>query len=246
MDYNTPLIEGQFLKRYKRFFADVRIGNKVEVAHVPNTGSLIGLCDTPHPCRVSPSTNPERKLKFTLEQIQTDTSWVGVNTHRANDLAFEAFNSKLVTHWHNYNTCSREVKINAETRLDLKLSSNIQNSAPRFIEVKSVTLARSQSTEKSSEIEKTALFPDAVTTRGQKHLTELMRLQSQGLQTELLFVVQRNDCCSFAPAVDIDAAYARLLRMAADSGVKLTAYPVTMSERHILLDSKNEIPIIIS
>lgn len=236
MDYNTPLIEGQFLKRYKRFFADVQIGKKIEVAHVPNTGSLRGVCDAPRLCRVSLSSNPARKLKFTLEQVQTDTSWVGVNTHQANDLAWEAFQLKRIPHWQNYTTGTREIKINVETRLDMKFTNKTPGAAVYFVEVKSVTLAR----------QAVALFPDAETTRGQKHLTELMRLRSQGAQTELLFVVQRQDCRSFSPADDIDPEYGRLLRAAATCGVKLTAYVTKFSAKDISLDPKNEIPIVLS
>lgn len=232
MDYNTPLIDGRFLKRYKRFFADVLIGDKKVVAHVPNTGSLKGVCDQHHNCRVQPNDNPERKLKYTLEQVQTETSWVGVNTHRANELAWEAFLNKKIPHWRSFGDGAREVKISPETRLDLKL---VGAAREHFVEVKSVTLARSDSNKK------TALFPDAVTTRGQKHLIELLKLQKQGATAELFFVVQRTDCTKMDSADDIDPEYGRLLRECYREGVKISAYPVFLEKNRIELDPFHEL-----
>jgi sugar fermentation stimulation protein A len=231
MDYNTPLIDGHFLKRYKRFFADVMIDkNETVIAHVANTGSLKGLCDKPRPCRLSPSTNPERKLKFTLEQIKTETSWVGVNTHLANQLAWEAFTSKSIPHWLAYSDAVREVKISKETRLDMKLCGPRE----RFIEVKSVTLAENG----------VALFPDGVTTRGQKHLEELMKLVNQGASAELVFVIQRSDCLQFQAATAIDPEYARLLKQASQSGVQISAYAVDMNERSIAINTSHQVQVL--
>jgi sugar fermentation stimulation protein A len=230
MDYNSPLLEGQLIKRYKRFFADVRLDGKIVVAHVPNTGSLKGICDAAHPCRLQPSDNPERKLKFTLEQVKTETSWVGVNTHIANTLAWEAYTGKKIPHWAAYSDGVREVKINDTSRLDMKLTNGKKN---LFIEVKSVTLA-----------EKTiAYFPDAVTARGQKHLLELIELKKQGHETELLFVIQREDCKIFRPADAIDPEYGRLLRLAHKSGVKITAYPTRLLDKKIELNTDKKIRI---
>lgn len=231
MDYNSPLIDGQFLKRYKRFFADVKLGNEIVVAHVPNTGSLKSVCDKERPCRLSPSTNPERKLKFTLEQVKTDTSWVGVNTHKANELGWEAFQLKLVPHWQNYKDAVREVKISKETRLDMKLIGNKEH----FVEIKSVTLAK----------DGVAMFPDAETTRGQKHLDELVRLVQEGAEAELLFVVQRTDCDRFAPADDIDPVYGQKLRQAIAAGVKVSAYPVEISATRIQINTQKPLLLLV-
>jgi sugar fermentation stimulation protein A len=227
MDYNSTLVEGRFLKRYKRFFADVQIGNEQLTAHVPNTGSLKGVCEQNRLCRLQRSDNPERKLKWTLEQVETPTSWVGVNTHSANTLVWEAINTKSVPEWRHFSHAIREVKINTETRLDFKLSSSEKS---HFIEVKSVTLAEGS----------LALFPDAVTTRGQKHIEELMRLIQQGASAELLFVVQRTDCVAFSPAHSIDPEYGRLLVEAAKNGLTVKAKPAFLSESRLLLQgSKN-------
>lgn len=233
MDYNTPLIEGLFLKRYKRFFADIKIDGKVEVAHVPNTGSLKGICQELQACRVMPSSNPERKLKFTLEQLKLPSSWVGVNTHRANEIAWEAFINKQIPHWKIYNDGAREVKISAESRLDIKLSNS---KGAHFVEVKSVTLAEKN----------LALFPDAVTTRGQKHLNELMRLKNEGATAELLFIVQREDCTQFSPAQAIDFEYTRLLIEARNAGVKITIYPATLSSDRLVLNCNQELKLLLA
>ncbi|MCB0350261.1 MAG: DNA/RNA nuclease SfsA [Bdellovibrionales bacterium] len=233
MDYNTPLLEGQFLKRYKRFFADVKLGDEIVTAHVPNTGSLKGICDQPRNCRVQPSDNPARKLKFTLEQVELPTSWVGVNTHRANELAWEAFTHKKIPHWREFNEGAREVKINSESRLDMKLTSG---ESSLFIEVKSVTMAEGL----------VAQFPDAVTTRGQKHLIELMKIKNDGALAELLFVVQRNDCHEFSPAKQIDPEYAKLLLEAQRCGVKISAYATTLTSDRAEIDSSHELKLLLT
>lgn len=234
MDYNQPLIEGQFLKRYKRFFADVQLGGEIVVAHVPNTGSLKGICDQPRPCRVLKNDDPTRKLKYTLEQVKTDTSWVGVNTHRANEIVWEAFQRKMIPHWAEYQDGSREVKISAETRLDMKLTSS--QKPEHFVEVKSVTLAEGEC----------ALFPDAVTTRGQKHIRELIELQKAGHTTELFFLVQRTDCVTFAAAQNIDPEYAELLTKAHSAGVKISIYPAILMNNRIELNAEKNLKLLLS
>ncbi len=244
MTYPAPLIEAQFLKRYKRFFADVRLASgETVVAHVPNTGSLRGVCDagtkTPLPCRILKSNDPKRKLAYTLEQVQVNNVWVGVNTHRANEFAWQAFADKLISHWAPYTDGAREVKISDESRLDLRLE-NKKTGHAHFVEVKSVTLARSQNKKSSC----TALFPDSETTRGQKHLRDLMRLQLEpNTTTEILFVVQRSDCLDFAPAEDIDPEYARLLREAQAAGVQISAYPVRLTAVGAELDGRSLLTI---
>jgi sugar fermentation stimulation protein A len=235
MHYNTPLIEAQFLKRYKRFFADFAIGKEVEVAHVPNTGSLKGICDAQRPCRVQKNDNPARKLKFTLEQVQTESSWVGVNTQTANMLAFEAFEKKIIPHWLKYQNIQKEVKINSESRLDLKLFNS--SGEPHFVEVKSVTGRYKNGT---------AYFPDAATVRGQKHLNELMHLQNSGATTEMLFIVQRSDCSTFTPAYDIDPVYGQLLEKAYNAGVKISVYPALLNSDRIELNTASELKVIFS
>jgi sugar fermentation stimulation protein A len=231
LKYNQRLIEGVFLKRYKRFFADVELGigneKKVEVAHIANTGSMKSLNNPGSPCLVSPATNPERKLRYSLEAIRATTgAWVGVNTSLPNHLVQEAFENNKISHWLSYDEFKREVKINSETRLDAMLTKGKHK---HYVEVKSVTMA--------SVIEgrQIAQFPDAETERGQKHLRELMSLLQQGHSAEIFFVVQRGDCEEFRPADDIDPEYGQLLRDAAKAGVVISAYKFQVDPEGITL-----------
>ncbi len=223
MDFETPLIEGKIIKRYKRFFADVLINGKEETAHVPNTGSMIGLKEQGMSCLVSSSNNPKRKLKYTLEMVKATNSWVGVNTQRPNKLVKELFLNQPLDHWKKYSQIKSEVKISKESRLDIALFNtkvlkpkySFQDFSPKdchLIEIKNVTLAKGA----------VALFPDAVTLRGQKHLRDLIELKAKGYATEIVFVIQRTDCKTFAPADEIDPEYGKLLRKAQKSGVLIT------------------------
>ncbi len=225
-------ITAKFLKRYKRFFADVELissfdvpalqahfeKSSIQVAHVANTGSLKSVLNQGALCLILPSDNPERKLKFTLEALQVvDTmgrkTWVGINTSYPNQLAQWAFENRFFSHWQDYDQMKPEYKISKETRLDLMLS-NSKNGHQHFVEVKNVTLKNENGM---------AEFPDAVTERGQKHLIELMNLKSQGHTAEILFVIQRSDITGFQPAESIDPEYAKLLKQAQTNGVKVTA-----------------------
>lgn len=224
------MLEGKFLKRYKRFFADFELNGKLEVAHVANTGSMKS-CNLPgSACLVSPSSNPERKLKFTLEAIKAPTgSWVGVNTSRPNQMVKKAFEEKLFPHWKVFDHIQAEVKINSETRLDFLLSNE---KTKRYVEVKNVTLAE------SINGQLWALFPDAVTERGQKHLKELMHLMDQGFEAEIVFIVQRQDCQGFAPADKIDPEYGKLFRLACEKGLVVSAFQVDISPEGFKLTAK--------
>lgn len=247
MRYAEPLIKGKFLKRYKRFFADVEIDGEVVTAHTPNTGSMKGCLFEGADCYVSFKDDPKRKLKYTLEQLHTPTSWVGVHTGHPNKLAKEAFDDKLLPHWKGYDFARPEVKINEKTRIDLALwkkqpgleeikkwnVSLLDEFKFHIVEVKNVTLAKDD----------TALFPDAVTTRGQKHLQELIDLIQKGHTCELLFTVQRSDTDIFSPATEIDPEYSRLLKEAKKAGVKLSPYVIDITPEEIRLNPKKLLPI---
>jgi sugar fermentation stimulation protein A len=237
MKFEKPLIEGTLLKRYKRFFADVEINGEVVVAHVPNTGSMKGCSEPGSPCLVSPASNPERKLRYTLEMVKTPTSWVGVNTSHPNHLVKELWAAKTLEHWNEFDTCQMEVKLHKETRLDmalwhsrhgkvLKAGKLTEHQPPlHFIEVKNVSLADNEQ----------ARFPDAVTDRGQKHLRELMELMDKGFTCELVFVIQRQDIKTFSPADDIDPEYGKLLREAHNKGLIVTPLACALSPDGIAL-----------
>jgi sugar fermentation stimulation protein A len=224
MDFKDPLFEGTFLRRYKRFFADIKYKGETIVAHVPNTGSMKGLIESERPCKFTFVDDPKRTLKYTLQMVKDESSWVGVNTHLPNAIVAEAFEEKLIAHWHAYTKCQREVKISDESRIDLVLSND---TSTHYVEVKNVTLA---DTEKNL-----ALFPDAKTERGRKHLHELEKLMDQGHTAEMLFLVQRTDCKTFSPAHDIDPAYAKVLKEVMRAGVLVSVYPVDFLENGIKL-----------
>lgn len=227
MKFTKKLHEGIFLKRYKRFFADIEWQGQQVTAHVPNTGSMKGVNNPGQLCLFSESDNPERKLKYTLEMIKAPTgTWVGVNTSTPNAIVKETL-SRVVgregivgafAEWSHFDELKPEFKISAETRLDFALKKK-NTEKMHFIEVKNVTLAEGA----------VAKFPDAVSERGQKHLTELMQLMDQGHTAELVFTIQRRDCSSFSPADDIDPEYGRLLREAFHKGVKITPLVVDLS-----------------
>lgn len=238
MKYNRHLDEGVFLKRYKRFFADIEWKGEKLTAHVPNTGSLKSVNNPGAQCLFSHSDNPERKLKQTLEMIKAPSgSWVGVNTATPNTVVRETLmaivgktGGKVPVswqHWADFDEVKPEFKISAETRLDFALSK-AKSDKKHFIEVKNVTLADG----------KRAMFPDAETTRGQKHLQELMKLMSEGHTAEILFTIQRSDCAEFSPADDIDPEYGRLLREAAQKGLKISPFIVDLSPVEAVLSDK--------
>lgn len=229
------LVSGTLIKRYKRFLADVKLDDSGETltVHVPNSGSMKGVSTPGSPCLLSVSPNPKRKLSHTLEMVKPEKkSWVGVNTANTNKLVAEAFNNKMIPQWRDFTEIKPEVKINAKTRLDFLLSNAKKK---RYVEVKNVSMSEPPF----------AVFPDAVTERGQKHLEELMKLVKTGLEAEIIFVVQREDCEHFKPCDIIDPAYGRLLRKAHSHGVLISAWVCKMNTEKDLQEIKiiKEIPI---
>lgn len=218
MRFEEATFDAEFIKRYKRFFADIRVGNDVITALVPNTGTLKTCLFEGSACVISESNNPKRKLKATLQFLKTPGGWVGVNTSLPNDLVHEAWREGLVPEWREFAGCKMEFKISKETRLDMVLGPTQAHIEEKrsltYVEVKNVTMA----------CDGVARFPDCVTTRGQKHLRELMRLKAEGAGAELVFVVQREGCTSFSPADDLDPEYGRLLRAAVAAGVVVRAF----------------------
>ncbi len=213
MQFTETVREGEFLKRYKRFFADVRVNGQVVCALVSNTGSLKTCLFENAPCVYTENNNPERKLKATLQFLRTPTGWVGVNTALTNSLVYEAWEHGLIPAWTGLKAFKREYKISKESRLDLVLAPTQEDldagKKLTFIEIKNVSYA----------VDGVAQFPDSVTTRGQKHLRDLMDLKAKGFSSEIVFVVQRQDCTSFTPAEHIDPEYAKLLKEAVQKGV---------------------------
>lgn len=223
---------GQFQRRYKRFFADVVLSGETVVAHVANTGSLKSCLFPGEAALLSPASNPERKLKFSLEALQTPwKTWVGVNTSWPNALVKKVFELGLNPDWKGFTSYKPEHKISKETRLD----GLLQDSAgrQRFIEIKNVTMAVGD----CQNLQGTAQFPDGVTERGKKHLIELMKLVALGHQAELVFIVQRSDCIKFRPAWDIDPDYCETLVQAVNAGVKVSIWPVQISPEGLRIET---------
>jgi sugar fermentation stimulation protein A len=226
-----PLLPGTLIKRYKRFLADVVLedGHTITV-HCPNSGSMKGCADPGSRVYISRSSNPGRKYPYTWEMVESDGFWAGINTGRPNYLVREAIENGTAVELQGYETIRPEVAYGEHSRIDLLLESAGKRC---FVEVKNVTL-----------VEKgLALFPDAVTTRGQKHLTELMRVVREGDRGIIFFTVQRGDGTTVSPADAIDPEYGRLLRLAMKSGVEALAYRAQVTPQQILLTER--IPIVI-
>jgi len=229
MKYDTPLIKTKFIKRYKRFFVDVSLNNQILTAHCPNSGSMMGLLNEGETAWISPSKNKERKLKYTLEILENNHQMVGVNTHLTNKIVEEALLSKKIKDLEAFNDIKREAKFNDATRFDF-LVSNKKNKA--YVEVKNVTLKREKDF---------AEFPDAPTTRGQKHLLELISAKKKGYQAFLIFLIQREDCNFFKISKDIDKKYYENFIQAKKKGVKFLCYSSKVTDKEIILNKKIEI-----
>ena len=221
MKYKEQILEGFFLKRYKRFFTDIRIDNKVVTAYCPNTGSLLGLLNEEKRVLVAKVNNPKAKLKFRLEAIEFNNTFVGVNTSLPNDIVFEAIsNKKILTHLQG--ALKKEVKYGKNSRVDIFI--NNPKGKDCFIEVKSVTLSR---------VKGLAEFPDAKTTRGSKHLIELGEMSKQGHDCYLVYLIQRKDTNIFSIAKDIDEEYYKNSIIAKKNGVKFIAFSCEVSKKGI-------------
>ena len=226
MNFKNKLISGLLIKRYKRFFVDIKIKKQIITAHCPNTGSMYGLLNKGNKVWISKSDNPKRKLKYTLEIIENNKSKVGVNTHSANKIVHHALKNNLIDEFKSITEIKPETKFGSNTRFDfLVLDKKIKT----FIEVKNVTLSR------ENEI---AEFPDAITTRGLKHINELMRAGKKNYKIFILFLIQRNDCKSFTIAKDIDPEYANALSKAIKNKLNVICYDCKFSSKGIKLNNK--------
>jgi sugar fermentation stimulation protein A len=229
MEFSKPLVKGKLIKRYKRFFTDIKINNEIVTAHCPNTGSMHGLLDVGNEVYLLPNNDPKRKLKYGLEIIKTRKNLVGVNTHIANKITHHALKNNLINELQDSDLIKPEVFFNRETRFDFLIEKNKQKS---FLEVKNVTLFRDK---------KTAEFPDAVTDRGSKHLLTLIDALKKGFKAYLLFLVQIQNMEEFKIAKDIDINYYNNYLLAKKAGVKFLAYRCNISSKKIYIDKKLKI-----
>ena len=226
MNFENKLISGEFIKRYKRFFVDVEISGKIVVAHCPNTGSMLGMLKTGNKVWLTKTNNPNRKLKYTLQIIEVDGCKVGVNTHLTNKIVLEALEENALGELSKDIKIKSEVKFGENTRFDFFIKKNKYKA---FIEVKNVTLSRKLSL---------AEFPDAVTSRGAKHINELINASKQGYEIYIAYIIQRADCEKFKIAADIDVEYYKLLSKAVKKKLKILCYDCKFSLKGIKLNNR--------
>ena len=229
MEFTKSLIKGKLIKRYKRFFTDIKLGKEIVTAHCPNTGSMKGLLDEGNEVYLLPNNDPKRKLKYGLEIIKSRKNLVGVNTHMANRIVEHGLKNNLVNELKNNEIIKPEVFFNKETRFDFLLEKKGQKI---FVEVKNVTLFRNRDT---------AEFPDAPTARGTKHLLTLIDAIKKSYKTYLIFLVQIQNMKYFKIAKDIDEEYYKNYLIAKKAGVNFLAYRCDISSKKIFIDKKLKI-----
>lgn len=225
-----PLINGILIQRYKRFLADIELetGEKV-TAHCPNSGSMKGCAIPGSQVWLSQSDNPKRKYKYTWELIKVPGTMIGINILVPNKLVKQSIETGLIKELSGYEHVRAEVKTSSHTRLDLLLENEAEEKC--YVEIKNCTLVE----------EGMAMFPDAVTTRGQKHLDELEQLVSRGHRGVIFYLIQRMDANAFKPADMIDKIYAEKLRNAVKNGVEVIAMDTVINTRSISI--KDALPV---
>jgi len=229
MKIDPPFEEAILLKRYKRFLTDIRLDTGEELTiHCPNTGSMKNCWVAETPCWFSRSNNPKRKLPGTLEISTTpEGDLVGVNTQRSNHLVREGIENGTIAELQGYDSIKPEVKYGEEnSRIDLLLSKSDQQC---YVEVKNTTLGVGNGR---------VLFPDAVTSRGAKHLRELMKMVKEGHRAVLVFCVQHSGVKEVGPADDIDPEYGRILREAIAAGEEVLAYGCRLTPHEIVVTQR--------
>ena len=231
MDFENKLIPGVLIKRYKRFFADIKLGNKIITAHCPNPGSMFKLLEKGNRAWITESNNQNRKLKYTLQIIEVANTKFCINTHITNKIVHESLEKKLVGNLNGYNFVRPEKKFGANTRFDFLLNDT-KNDKKAFLEVKSVTLSRKKGH---------AEFPDSVTSRGKKHLENLMLANKQGYESYLMFLIQIENCKSFGIASDIDPEYSKIFKEALKKNIKVLCYDCKFSNKGIKINNKIKI-----
>jgi sugar fermentation stimulation protein A len=229
MKFKNTLHSGTFQKRYKRFFADIKIGEEIVVAHCANTGTMKTCLGEGWQALMSFHDSPSRKLKYSFEMINNGKSWIGINTSMTNHLAIEAIRNGVIKELQGYRDLRPEAKI-GQSRIDILLSNGEAEQC--YVEVKNVTLIDEFNN---------CLFPDSVTERGLKHLGELLELKRQGIRTVMLYVVQREDCHSFKLEQTIDVLYCQKLKEVMLEGVEVLVYQCKLSPEEIIIHKKLEI-----
>lgn len=217
--YQMPsLVKGILIRRYKRFLADIVLETGETVtAHCPNSGSMKGCAIPGSQVWLSESDNPKRKCRYTWELAKVPGTLIGINTQVPNKLVKLAVEKGLIKELCGYDRVTAEVKTSSHTRLDLLLENKAEEKC--YVEIKNCTLVE----------EGIAMFPDAVTTRGQKHLEELEHLVSCGHRGVIFFLIQRMDAKEFRPADRIDRTYGEKLRKAVKNRVEIITRDTIMN-----------------
>ncbi len=229
MIFTNRLIKGKLIKRYKRFFTDIKVNREIITAHCANTGSMLGLLNEDNEVWVSKNDDPKRKLKYTLEIIKVKNILVGVNTHLANKIVLEGLSNNYLKEFNNLDKVKPEVFYNKETRFDFLIKKKNREC---FIEVKNVTLFRNGMV---------AEFPDSPTTRGSKHLITLIDAKNKGFKSYVIFLVQIEKMTKFKIARDLDKNYYNNYLLAKKSGVQFLAYRCKIDPKEIKIERKLEI-----
>ncbi len=219
------LVRGILIKRYKRFMADVKLRNgRVVTAHCPNSGSMSGCSESGRQVYLARHNNQKRRLKYTWELIEMPNSLVGINTIVPNKLVKVSIEDGKIPELSGFDLVRSEVRYGQNSRIDLLLERGDNRC---FVEVKNCTLVT----------DGVAYFPDAVTSRGLKHLIELQHQVRLGDRSVMFYLVQRMDAKLFRPADHIDSAYGRELRKAAENGVEIMVYDVVLNLQGIRLNN---------
>ena len=222
MEFTKPLVHGRLIKRYKRFLADVILDSgEIITAHCTNSGTMKSCLEDDAEVYLTPVDNPKRKTKFTWEMIKINGDWIGVNTGNPNKIVFEAVKNGEIEKLNGYTEVKREVKFE-DSRFDVMAKNDSETC---FIEVKNCTLKECDY----------VLFPDAVTSRGKKHLETLIKVKEQGMRAVMVYIVQRIDVNRFAPAKEIDPLYTSTLKRAYEKGVEIIPMQVQVTPEKIEL-----------
>jgi sugar fermentation stimulation protein A len=225
MKFDKPLTHGRLIQRYKRFLADVKLDDgKKTTAHCTNSGSMKSCLEEDAEVYMTPVDDPNRKTKYTWEMIKINGSWVGINTNVPNRLAYEALKNGEIKKLSGYDKVKREVTFE-NSRFDIYAENSKEQ---LFVEVKNVTLKDGNY----------ALFPDAITKRGKKHLESLIRVKEQGIRAAMLYVIQRTDVEIFSPAWNIDPEYAKTLKKAYDKGVEIIPVQAKVTPEEIYISKE--------
>ncbi|MED6334344.1 MAG: DNA/RNA nuclease SfsA [Planctomycetota bacterium] len=232
MRIEKPVLEGRLLRRYKRFLADVELlGGERLTVHCPNPGRMQGCLPDDAEVILRDSEDSRRKLRYTLQTVRVGRQWVNVDTSLPNAVVAEAIEAGAVEELTGYSSLRREVNYGLNSRIDILLEGE---SGPRcYVEVKCTTLVE----------HRVAMFPDAVTARGLKHLVELSRMVAEGHRAVMFYFISRADARRFEPADHIDPAYGAGLRQAIKAGVEAIAYSARVTPERLELGSPVKITI---